>query len=250
MNLLENIIKELIVESTNITNVSTAIRQRKEAEIFYEADDDPKGTGKRIIQPVAYGLSKAGNLVVRAFQPYGDTKTKVPHWKLFRLDKIKTWKTLWKRTFNEPPAQYNADGKFNEKGDNSMSEVYLVANFERSKEFNAGNRGQGLMDYNKKRQQVAAEKNPLYKLKQNISKATTDKEVTDRVNKYSSPESKSYVNGNDKYIQDMEKVNSDNNSTPQTYGGIEKGDVNYQNNYNNNKEEVNIENNGPIRKEE
>ena len=249
MDFLKSIIKGILTESTYITNVSTAIRQRKEVEIFYDDEDnDPKGSGKRVIQPVAYGLSKAGNLVVRAFQPYGDTKTKVPHWKLFRLDKIKSWKTLWKRSFNEPPAQYGAEGAFNSKGDNSMSEVYLVANFERSREFNSGHRGQGLMNYNKQRQQTATEKDPLYKLKQNISKSTKDKDVTDRVDKYTSPDAKTYVKGNDRYIQDLNKVNN-NISTPQTYGSIDKGDTAYQDNYNN-KEEVNIENNGPIRKEE
>lgn len=247
MEYLKEIINGLLIESANIGSVSTAIRQRKEAEIYYEADDDAKGTGKRVIQPVAIGLSKAGNMVLRAFQPYGDTKTKVPHWKMFRLDKIKTWKTLWKRTFDEPPAQYSAEGEFNDKGDKSMSEVYLVANFENSRRFKKGEVGQGLMRYNKNRQQQAAEKNPLYKLQQNIKNATTDNDITNRINKYRSDAASDYVNGNDKYLDDLNSVKNDADITPQTNDAIEKDSYKYNKNYND-REAVHVQNNGPVSK--
>lgn len=247
MDYLNGIINGLLIESANVINVTDAIRQRKEAEIYYEADDDPSGNGKRIIQPVAYGLSKAGNMVVRAFQPYGDTKTRVPHWKLFRLDKIQSWKTLWKRTFSEPPGQFTADGKFNEKGDNTMSKVYLVANFERSRQFSRGERGQGLNRYNKLRQQAALEKDPLYKLKQNIAKSQTDDAIKKRAEKYKSPEAMSYARGNDEYIKDMGRVNNDSSLIPQTSGAIEKGNTKYQDEFSSD-DNVNVENNGPVMK--
>lgn len=218
------IVKELLTESANITTVSGAIRKRCESLITYEPEDG-QGGGERIIQPVAYGLSKAGNLVVRAFQPYGDTKTKIPHWKMFRLDKITSWKTIWNRKFDEPPGTYNAEGKFNPNGDNSMSEVYLVANFERSKDYYSGKRAQGLYKYNQDRTKKKEEETPLYKLKQNIDKSVKSKEVLDRINKYPSKYGNDYVNGNERYIDDMQRVDSIPQTSQQVNEPINKTNV-------------------------
>ena len=207
MEFFFNIAKEILTESANITTVSGAIRKRCEAIINYESDDE-NARGERTIQPVAYGLSKAGNLVVRAFQPYGDTKTKVPHWKLFRLDKITSWKTLWGNIFDEPPGFFNTEGRFNPNGDGSMSQVYLVANFERSREFKAGKRGRGLYAYNQKRNEKKKEEQPLYDLQRNISKSIKPKYVLDRINKYPSQQAKNYVDNNEKYKNDLERVDN------------------------------------------
>lgn len=250
---LRNIIKGILQEEATIPSVRDAIRRRKEVKINYQADNDPKGSGERLIQPVAYGLSKAGNLVVRAFQPYGDTKTRVPHWKLFRLDKITSWKTLWKNTFSEPPSeQFNADGKYNPKGDNTMSVVYLNADFEGSKGYYNGTRAKGLRDYNQRRQQQAQERDPLYKFKQNLAKAGRDVDVERRIKQYPSNAAKSYVNGNDDYVKDLERVNLDNReeqNQPQTTGPIEKDNIKYQNSQSNERNSYDeIEQNGPITK--
>lgn len=250
MEYVQEIIKSILLEEANIGQVSDAIRQRKEVIITYDTDNE-KGGGQRVIQPVAYGLSKAGNLVLRAFQPYGDTQTKVPHWKMFRLDKIKNWKTQWKKTFNEPPGQYNAEGEFNKSGDNSMSKVYLVANFERSKEFMNGERGQGLMRYNKQRQADALAKDPLYKFKRNIKNAQTDRDITNRVLNNPSSAAQEYVRGNDVYINDLNKVNNFPNTTqPQTSGYITKDSVENQNNTQTSTSAANYEESGPIYKKE
>lgn len=207
MNYFLNIVKNLLTESASISTVGGAIRKRCEAIITYDSDNE-KAKGERIIQPVAYGLSKAGNLVVRAFQPYGDTKTKIPHWKLFRLDKITSWKTIWNRKFDEPPGLFNAEGKFNPNGDGSMSEIYLVANFERSRDFYSGKRGKGLFDYNQKRKADKTQENPLYKLSKNIDKSIKPQDVLNRINKYPSQQAKNYVDNNEKYKEDLEKVNN------------------------------------------
>ena len=82
MNYAEQILKDILTEEANLNSVTDAIKKKYEVELTYNADDDPKGSGKRIIQPVTLGHSKSGNLVLRAFQPYGDTKTKIPSWKL------------------------------------------------------------------------------------------------------------------------------------------------------------------------
>ena len=198
-----NILKEVLNESANITSVSDSIRKRNPVKIVY---DD--GLGERTIQPVAYGLSKGGNLVVRAFQPFGGTSTKVPHWKMFRLDKIISWKPMRNRIFDEPPGQFPSEGKFNPNGDDSMSEVYLVANFERSRDYYSGKRGKGLKKYNDERSINKQQNDPYYKFKQNVSNSFITKDVRDRVNNYTSDAAKDYVKGNDKYVNDMFKTNN------------------------------------------
>lgn len=235
-----NILKEVLNESTNITSVSNAIRKRNPVEIVY---DD--GLGKRLIHPVAYGLSRGGNLVVRAFQPFGGTSTEVPHWKMFRLDKIISWKPLRDRIFDEPPGQFNsAEGKFNPNGDNSMSEVYLVANFERSKDYYSGKRGVGLKKYNDERSLKKQQNDPYYKFKQNVNNSFISKDVTDRVNKNTNKAAKEYVKGNDKYVKDMFKLDNTPKDSEITNTPITKPEETYKqedkNNLNNNK----IENNG------
>lgn len=224
MNYFLNIVKNLLTESASISTVSGAIRKRCESIISYDSDDE-NARGERIIQPVAYGLSKAGNLVVRAFQPYGDTKTKVPHWKLFRMDKITSWKTIWNRKFDEPPGLFNTEGKFNPNGDRSMSEVYLVANFERSRDFYDGKRGRGLYDYNQKRSAEKKRENPLHKLSKNIEKAVTPQDVLNRINKYPSQQANNYVNNNEKYKEDLEKVNNTPEITQQVNEPITKNNA-------------------------
>lgn len=231
MNYLNYLIESILTEEVQITKITDAIRKRKPVRITYKADDEPKGQGERIIHPVAYGLSKSGNMVLRAFQPYGDTKTKTPNWKLFRIDKISKWNTLWKRSsFNEPPGQFNSEGDFNPNGDKTMNTVYLVANFQNSKDFYSGQKGQGLMNYNKKRQQQKQEKDPFYKIRQNISNADNDDTVIKRINKNPSINAKKYVN-NDDFIKDMNKVNIDTTKQMQTSEPIEKGDVKQNNDY-------------------
>lgn len=229
MSYLKTLLESIITEEINITKVTDAIRKRKPVKIKYKADDEPRGQGERIIHPVAYGLSKAGNIVLRAFQPYGDTKTKTPHWKLFRLDKIENWDILWKRrSFDEPPGQFTTDGKYNSNGDKSMSTVYLSANFQNSRDFMSGKKGVGLMRYNQEREANKIANDPLYKFKKNIENAPKDERIARGITNFPSQKAKEYVT-NDDFIEDMNKINTTNNEElPQTSGPIEKGDVNGQ----------------------
>ena len=80
------------------------------------------GNGERVIYPVAYGISTAGNPVVRAFQPQGSTSSEVPAWKFFRLDRIKRWDNDNSRTFN--PEELNG---FNDKGDEQIETLYAIS---------------------------------------------------------------------------------------------------------------------------
>lgn len=158
--------KELIFEDVDVSSIELAIKKRKPIIVNYVADENDKttGSGWRVIQPVAYGLSKAGNPVIRAYQPFGDTKTKVPHWKLFRTDKFETWKPINKKTnIPEPPlAEYNPNG------DKSMSTVYLNADYEGAKQhYEKG----GLQRYNQQRHAEKVAQNPYYDLQKNIERS-------------------------------------------------------------------------------
>lgn len=105
-----------------VSNVNDAIDNLKQVEIRYNSGGESVAMGRRIIYPVAYGVTKSGNPVIRAFEPYGDTKTKTPAWKFFRLDRIKKWRPLSK-SFDGSELQ-----GFNENGDETMSIVYNIAN--------------------------------------------------------------------------------------------------------------------------
>lgn len=129
MNLFEKIVAEILTENVETGKVNDAIDRTYEVVINYNSGGDGSASGERIIQPVAYGLTKAGNPVIRAFQPYGDTKSKTPAWKFFRLDRIQSWKPKYKNIFEEPPGMHSAEGMFNPNGDNSMTTVYNQAVF-------------------------------------------------------------------------------------------------------------------------
>lgn len=129
MNLFEQIVAGVLTEEVGPGKVNDAINRTYEVVINYNSGGDGSASGERIIQPVAYGLTKAGNPVVRAFQPYGDTKTKTPAWKFFRLDRIDSWKPKYKNKFDEPPGMNSAEGTYNPNGDGSMSRVLNTAVF-------------------------------------------------------------------------------------------------------------------------
>ena len=130
MELFENILnKILLTESVSVTEVEEAIDKHIRVIINYHSKGEDKNTGARVIEVYAYGLTKAGNPCIRAFQPYGDTTSRVPSWKFFRLDRISAWKPT-KQIFNRPADFYYQNiGDFNPNGDETMSIVYKIAQF-------------------------------------------------------------------------------------------------------------------------
>ena len=130
MELLERIYNSLLLtESVSVDEVNDALDNHKRVIINYRSKGEDKNTGARVIEVYAYGLTKAGNPCIRAFQPYGDTTSRVPSWKFFRLDRIIEWKPT-EQTFDRPADFYYKNlGNFNPNGDETMSVVYKVANF-------------------------------------------------------------------------------------------------------------------------
>lgn len=129
MTLLETVLKEILNESVSINSVNDAIDRHIRVIINYHTKGENNNTGARLIEVYAYGLTKAGNPVIRAFQPYGDTTSRVPSWKFFRLDRISAWKPTG-QTFSRPADFYYRNlGNFNPDGDETMSVVYKIAKF-------------------------------------------------------------------------------------------------------------------------
>ena len=133
MNLFEEIVNEssLITEDVSVNSITSAINGLHPAWITYDDKKGGKGKARRLIYPVAYGTTTAGNPVVRAFQPQGSSKRglttppndrEYPKWKYFRVDRIKFWRTVNSNTYN--PEELVG---FNESGDKSMSVVYTIA---------------------------------------------------------------------------------------------------------------------------
>ena len=107
--------------SISVTNINNAINNKNEVIIYYDGDENTS-KGKRNVEVYAYGISMAGNPVIRAYQLSGDSDTIVPEWKLFRVDRISQWSVL-KIRFTTPRP------KFNPNGDKSMKSVLNITKF-------------------------------------------------------------------------------------------------------------------------
>ena len=133
MNLFSEILVEAILlnEDASVDAINNAVNNMHPVWITYNGPSQ-NGKNRRLIYPVAYGISTAGNPVVRAFQPQGSTSTEVPAWKLFRIDRIETWRNINSKTFN--PAELNG---FNKNGDEQIETLYAISPIGVAKSFGA-----------------------------------------------------------------------------------------------------------------
>ena len=95
-DVISNVKKMRLNEWVSRDNVVDAIKNKDVVFIYY-AGDDTVNKGYRTIEPFVLGRSKAGNLVLRAWQQAGATdrgnnptrkNDEIPGWRLFRLDGI------------------------------------------------------------------------------------------------------------------------------------------------------------------
>lgn len=129
MRLKELLQEAILEESASVEDVTSAIDNHNRIIINYHSNGKDEADGPRVIEVYAYGVTKAGNPVIRAFQPYGDTTSRVPSWKFFRLDRIVEWRPT-KQIFSRPASDYyNGIGEFNSNGDKTMAMVYKIASF-------------------------------------------------------------------------------------------------------------------------
>lgn len=158
----------ILNEDATPAQIKDAIKKRYKAEIYYY-EPGTKGSERRIIEPVAYGLSKGDNPVVRAFQPMGDTRSESPEWKMFRLDRIRKWKPLRNNKFDEPPGPeypHLKDKKYNPDGDKGMNVCYMNADFKRK-----GMKNDNILKYNDERRRRKIEDDPYYEFNKNVKNA-------------------------------------------------------------------------------
>jgi predicted DNA-binding transcriptional regulator YafY len=115
------------LEVASRDQIYNAIRDRRVCVIYYEGDE-PGGKGLRVIEPVAFGLSKKGNAVLRAWDREGAShraylgKKPLPSWRFFRVDKINFIRPT-QETFDTPRPNYNPNG------DRSMERMFINAVF-------------------------------------------------------------------------------------------------------------------------
>ena len=125
---LYNSVKSLILEVASIDSIVDAIKKKNKIIIYYDGDE-PGGRGLRQIEPVCFGYSKADNPVLRAWDEEGSSHTAykgeqpLPGWRLFRVDKILSFKPSGEK-FNTVRPGYNRTG------DKGMVRVIINANFE------------------------------------------------------------------------------------------------------------------------
>ena len=122
MNLnLYDILQNILNESISSDKVNDAIDNKYQVIITYDSENGG-GLGKRIIEPYVYGLSSSGNEVVRAYQFSGDSLRGTPKWKLFRLDRIKSWEPT-KKHFYKQPSEYGWNAENFNPNDLGMSNI-------------------------------------------------------------------------------------------------------------------------------
>lgn len=122
----------ILFEDKNVSgsDISDAINNQYCVLIKYDDETKKHQTGARLIEPFVYGLSSAGNEVIRAFQYYGATRRGVPKYKMFRTDRILSWvpkKDL--HFFAEPKKLAQTNISYNENGDKSMNMIFAQVKF-------------------------------------------------------------------------------------------------------------------------
>ena len=124
--------KSVLVEVASIESLSDALNKRRKVIIYYDGDE-PGGKGLREIEPICFGYSKADNPVLRAWDNSGASHTgykgeqPLPGWRLFRVDKILSFKPTGE-TFNEPKPGFNPNG------DKGMVRVISLVTFDNTEE--------------------------------------------------------------------------------------------------------------------
>lgn len=129
---LYNITKSLILEVASVESIVDSIKKKRKIVIYYDGDE-PGGRGLRVIEPVCFGYSKADNPVLRAWDEEGSSHTgykgeqPLPGWRLFRVDKILSFKPTAENFNSERPG-------YNPRGDRSMKRVVVNAVFNNEEE--------------------------------------------------------------------------------------------------------------------
>ena len=132
MMLLEDIFKQLILETVSRDKILNAIRNQDEVTVYYRDDDADVEIkpGYRVFCHIyAYGKNKAGNDIIRTWVNKGvslsyppgkpdDTLSWIPGWRVFRTDRIQSIRKSGRNFKADKP-------KYNDK-DKDMVEIYAA----------------------------------------------------------------------------------------------------------------------------
>lgn len=132
-DVIQNVKRLRLNEWVSRDNVVDAIKNKDVVFIYY-AGDDTVNKGYRTIEPFVLGRSKAGNLVLRAWQQAGATdrgnnptrkNDEIPGWRLFRVDGITSLvKTL--RKFESDPSYLSTNRPNYNPKDSQMTEIIMA----------------------------------------------------------------------------------------------------------------------------
>lgn len=135
--------KYLILETVE-QQLTDAINNNQAVTMYYKGNkegvlQDQTKVGVRHVLPVALGLSKNGNMIVRGYLQSKGIETPwrnhTSRWKTYRVDRITSiFAREGKRDFwSQPPAGFNPNG------DKSMIQVYALADFNNKSSINPTN---------------------------------------------------------------------------------------------------------------
>ena len=101
-----------------------AIKNKQWVQISYDDEEEPKHTGYRQCIVVAYGTTSRGNVGIRCYQQFGDTRTISPDYKIFLLKRLKAFKPMLNV---EKWTDDILDGRYHSGGDKNLSYPLIYA---------------------------------------------------------------------------------------------------------------------------
>ena len=101
-----------------------AIKNKQWVQISYDDEEEPKHTGYRQCIVVAYGTTSRGNVGIRCYQQFGDTRTISPDYKIFLLKRLKAFKPM---NNVAPWTDDILDGRYHSGGDKNLSYPLIYA---------------------------------------------------------------------------------------------------------------------------
>jgi len=107
---LYNIMESLLTESVSRDEVISALNDKRVVAITYNDEKPNPPLGTRWIEPCSLVDMGHGKYGIRAYAYNGATRRGVPDWKLFRLDRILTWKPTTSTFHKAPDDRYNPNG--------------------------------------------------------------------------------------------------------------------------------------------
>lgn len=119
---------EITVQKTIVSDdIPSILHSRTMAIINYNDEKPNPHTNARQIAIVAYGLTKAGNLAIRAYERFGDSRSAaegegvIPDYRMFLVKRIQSIKPM---TGTQPWGRDLLDSRYNWLGDKGLPTLY------------------------------------------------------------------------------------------------------------------------------